>query len=537
MRLFESVLLKTPGACLEELWRRVPGYIRWTFFAAVILGLGTHLYVFTNKFANVDDLRYLFLSDYGAASGRWLLPFAAGLDGDLSFPWLIGLLGVLCLAGTACLSTSLLRIRSALGCILAAALVVTFPGSADTFCFMFTADTYFLSMLLAALGAYAAVRWGWWGSAAGALAIALSLGIYQAYLPVAAVLMVGALLFEVLDGEKTGRQLFLKGLRLVGTLAAGLAVYMLVVQVTTGGYLTGYMGLDSMGKISLRELPGMILSAYKGYFRMFIRDDLELHAGLWWVALVLVGLGSCSAGVALLWKRKLGPARTALALLLALLYPLAGDLIFVMGVKGTMHTRMLYGIVYILLLPIGLTEYSAADLGRGRRGILHRGMSWVVAGTMLAAAWNYAIVDNSAYLKADLVTRQCEAYSNRMLGRIESCPGYGPWVEVVLVGSEQWSEDLNTMPQLEDIHIYSAMNLPSLRTAYSYDYFLRCFLGFPAPVYLGSSPEAQELAATEEVREMPLYPQEGSVKMVHCESKDTDTIVVKLGEMTEAPQT
>lgn len=523
-------MLKDPETCARSLRERVPGYIRLTFCAAVLLGFGTHLYMFTNKFANLDDLPSMFFTGYGIQSGRWLLPAAAGLDGDFSYPWLIGVLSVLCLAGAACFSVSLLRIRRPLSCILAAALVVTFPASADTLAFMFTADAYFLSFLLAAFGAWAAVRWGWWGSAAGAAAITLSLGIYQAYFPVAAVLMVGALLLGTLDGEKTFKELFLKGLRLVGTLAAGMAVYLIIVKITTRGVpLTDYKGLADMGQISLRELPGMICSAYKEYYRFFLRDDLNFHAGFWWIAIVLVGLGSLAAGIALLWKKKLGPARTALALLLAAIYPLAGSLLTVMGVQGKLTVRMLYGLLYILLLPIGLVEHTADSLGQGRTRVFHAGLSWVVTVTMLTAAWNYALVDNSAYLKADFTMHQCEAYSNRLLERIESCEGYGPWLDVVLVGSDRWTWDLNIMPQMEDIHIYGVMNLPDLRLTYSYDHFLHYFLGFPAVVYLGDSEEAKTIEKTEELKQMSLYPQSGSVKLLHYEPDDKDMIVVRLG--------
>ena len=93
--------LKTPYNCASRLWRRIPGYIRLTFASAVALGLVTHLYMFTNKLTNHDDIGHLFIADYGTASGRWLLPSILGLDGNFSMPWLIGLLSILCLAGVA----------------------------------------------------------------------------------------------------------------------------------------------------------------------------------------------------------------------------------------------------------------------------------------------------------------------------------------------------------------------------------------------------------------------------------------------------
>ena len=155
------VTLNTPEAYLSSLWKRIPAYIKLIFASAVVLGIATHLYVFTNKFTNHDDLDQMFFASYGTQSGRWLLPLALRMDGEFSMPWLIGILSILCLAGVACFTAAVFRIRRPFGCIAAAAVVTAFPTAASTFAYMFTAYSYFLGLLLAAFGAYAAVRWGW----------------------------------------------------------------------------------------------------------------------------------------------------------------------------------------------------------------------------------------------------------------------------------------------------------------------------------------------------------------------------------------
>lgn len=536
MRQFTAQALKTPGECLERLWTRVPNYTRWTFFSAVVLGFATHLYMFTNKFINHDDLDQMFRIQYGRASGRWLLPAAARLDGEFSVPWLIGVLGILCLAGTACLTVSLLRVRSPLGCMLTAALMVSFPVTASTYAYMFTADMYFLSLLLAAFGAWAAVRGGWRGSAAGALAITLSLGLYQAYFPAAAVLMVGALLFETLDGEKSFKALFLKGLRLVGTLAVGLAAYLVMVRVTTRETgLVYYQGLDHMGMPPLERIPGLILEAYGKYAGFFLGNERDWNFNVLNYALLAAALGGAALLVLVLRRRRLGADRTALAAGLAVLYPLAGNLIRLLAYDGNLHDLMIYGLIYVPILLIALTEYAQPVLQERGEALTHRLVSWIVTLSLAATAWSYAITDNNTYLKAELATRQCEAYSNRLLERIESCEGFESWRAVILVGSDEWTWDLNVTPPLDSVDTSGITNLAGLRTTYSYGLFLRSFLGFPAPVYVGDTEEAKAAAELEEVRRMPVYPKEGSVKLVRYEPTGKDVIVVKLAETSEAP--
>ncbi len=452
---FAVPTLESPGECLERLSARVPGYIRLTFLSAVVLGLAAHLYMFANKFTNHDDLNQMFYADYGAASGRWLLPPVLRLDGNLSIPWLIGLLSILLLAGTACVTVSLLRIRQPLGCFAASALMVTFPTVTATFGYMFSADAYFLSLLLAAV-----------------------------------------------------------------------AGYMLSVRLTTRNTgLTDYEGISSMGKLSLAELPRLVLRSYRKYVDFFLRNDWSCHFGFMKYAFILAGLATVILAVLLLRRRRLGGARTALAVALAAVYPLAGALIYVMVPGGFVHIHMLYGLVYILLAPLALADFAAQD-GKWEAGgaALRSAASWVILLTMALTSYSYVVTANNAYLKADLGMRQCEAYSNRLLERVETCDGYKAGMDVVLVGSDVREEALNPTPEASTAWLVGIFDMGNLRTYFTYRKFLRYYLGFTGPVYTGESEIARTLAETEQVRTMPLYPEAGSVQVID------GMVVVKLND-------
>ena len=105
----------------------------------------------------------------------------------------------------------------------------------------------------------------------GAVALILSLGIYQSYFPVAAVLMVGALLFDTLDGELSLGRLFLRGVKMVLTLGVAIAAYMVIARwvMRNAGGLTDYMGISEMGHLSLGELPSLIVKCYQEYGSYF----------------------------------------------------------------------------------------------------------------------------------------------------------------------------------------------------------------------------------------------------------------------------
>lgn len=515
--------LKTPEAWLSEQWNRIPSYIRLTFASSIILGLATHLYVFTNKFTNHDDLDQMFFASYGTPSGRWLLPFALRLDGEFSMPWLIGILSILCLAGVACFTVSILRIRRPFGCVAASAIVTAFPTVASTFAYMFTAYAYFLALLLAAFGAYAAVRWGWPGSALGTVAITLSLGIYQSYFPVAAVLMVGALLLETLDGNRSFKELLLRGLRFVATLIAPMAAYLVVVRFTTMDIgLTDYHGISDMGQISLKDLPTLVYKGYEKCLSFFLKNDLGWHFSFLKYGFAAIVLCCVVLGVLLLRKRRLDPARIALAVVLVAVYPLAASLIYVMVPSGYVHGVMIYGFAYLLLLPIALADYAEDHLKTGPGAPLQAAAAWIILLTVSVAAYSYAVTDNSAYLKADLGMRQCVAYSNRLVERAESCEGYRPGMDLVLLGSIVEDPWLSPTPELDGVSVTGILDLRGLRTSWTYDRFLRYYLGYTGNIYTSFHRDSDVYAAMDEVKAMPCYPQEGSVRVIG------NAVVVKL---------
>ena len=62
---------------MQDAWRRLPATVKTAFFSTVIVGLMTHLYQFTNKLYNYDELAN-GPAGYGtgAESGRWFLKLA-----------------------------------------------------------------------------------------------------------------------------------------------------------------------------------------------------------------------------------------------------------------------------------------------------------------------------------------------------------------------------------------------------------------------------------------------------------------------------
>ena len=138
---------------------------------------------------NHDGLSSMYFDQNMITSGRWFLSVACGFSSYFTIPWIIGLIGLLWLALTAVALTELLELADPLVIMAVSGLLVSFPALASTFAYVFTMDGYMMALFLAILAVLFTKKQkkGW---LAGAVCLAFSMGIYQAYLPFAILLCV-----------------------------------------------------------------------------------------------------------------------------------------------------------------------------------------------------------------------------------------------------------------------------------------------------------------------------------------------------------
>lgn len=170
-----------------------------------------------------------------------------------------------------------------------------------TFLYLFTASAYCLAILLAVLSVWLARRGTLLSWAAGVVALALSMGTYQAYVTVAISLSLLAVFRAALDPEFTFQSTLRLGLRLMAYLAAGALLYygvLLLFLQFKGLELLSYLGMDAASSgYPFGQLPRLILDSYKQVVSFFfLPGSANGFADLWMVILDLAALalgGAC----------------------------------------------------------------------------------------------------------------------------------------------------------------------------------------------------------------------------------------------------
>ena len=146
----ESVLLR--------LYHSISKEAKLAFYSAFFCGLLVHIYMFTNKFPNHDDLAGMFSCFDQAFAGRWMIKYLMPFNTNISLPWVNGVFAILMIALSSALIVSMFRLKRPLYIVLTSMVMACSPVLASFFAYMFLADVNLFGAMLAVLGAYLAEK-------------------------------------------------------------------------------------------------------------------------------------------------------------------------------------------------------------------------------------------------------------------------------------------------------------------------------------------------------------------------------------------
>lgn len=512
---------------LDELtqrrWHRLQPAQRAAFFACIITGYLVHLYAFTNIVPCSDGLSRVYDPQQMTVSGRWFLHYASMLNGFTQMPAVIGLLSMLLLGAAAALTVGLLRLRSrSLGGV-CGAVMAAFPCLGYTFLYMFTASAYCLAIFMAVLAVQLAVR-GKWRLVPAVLLLAMAMGTYQAYAAMSIALSVLVVIEFLTRPEATLRGTLRLGGRLVAFLALGAAAYYGILQIflrVKHVQLLSYLGMDTvMTHYPLAKLPSLLVTTYKQVLAFFFIPgsvngyDTPVLSVL---NALLLAAAAVSLVAALRHDRLLRqPWRVLLLLILILLFPLAINFGQIMSPYSAPTPIMKYAFVLV---------YLAALLMLGKcDGCIPRPKAAGIAGAVCVCALLVCFLqtNNLLYTASAQAHRATQSYLTRMMTRVEDCDGYTPGMEVVIIGTipdAQMHSAIESYAQVSHYSVPIHQVAPLNKHLY---YYLNDWLSIP--IEEPSQETMAAVAGSDAFAAMPLYPQQGSVKVLD------GRLVVKLSE-------
>ena len=483
--------------------------------SAFVFGVIAHGTMLFNKFSYFDDAEAFNGVGQTINLGRWALYILKqammGVFGTkhISLPLFNGGLLILMIAGMYLLIADYLDIRSAGLNILTTGFLISFPAVTGIFGFMFTASYYFLGMFLGVLGAYIYARKKNWKTALVCIALmAFSTGIYQANIPVSLCALLLFLLKDTYESELSWKDYIKLVLAEIGICVGHLVLYLAVNSVFLSMFhmkMSPYKGTDTLGVTNIPGYLSRILSAYREFLFPVSGADRTMYpysAKYVHILLCAVMIGFCLYSFAKHFRSR--PVQTIQAVLIFLVYPLAAYFIFVMVEAKEVYTVMVFGEAFLFILFTWIMEQFPEKhkvLKMAKQGIL------CLAGLLLFLNIR---LSNISYLRAEILQSQLISYNTALISRIQSAEGYDDKLPVVYIHPLQKSTDIvSATGYLFGPSDIVPFHFSSLINNYTWEKTMRMWCGFDP-----ETGNAEDYINRKEVAEMPVYPDEGSIRVI-----------------------
>lgn len=504
--------MMTPGKLMEECKKNIKREWKTAFLSAYILGLLIHLPVMLGDIPNHDGLSSMYFDQNMITSGRWFLTVACGISSYFTLPWLIGLLGILYLACASVALTELLELHENYIIVLVSGLLVSFPALASTFAYVFTLDGYMLALFLAVLSVLLTKKYRR-GFLTGAVCLALSMGIYQAYLPFAIILCIYTILIHFIDeGEiktkvKTCLNYFYMGV-------IGVSLYYIMLQILLkiqGKELADYQGISSMtaGGGSQTGIMTMLSEMYKDFLVFSTKGNILFNNIFSFTGMLLLVGVLAVVVITLVFRRKWWKKLNFFVIigLLVIGLPFATNIILLISPNVNYHLLMRYQwVLYPILMIAFICKF-------GKESRLSTWLEWGLVCGAFVMVFNYAVADHIGYSNLEKRYEKTYAYCVRLLDRIEQAEGYYQGIPIAIVGVVGDAEfPVTDITEEVTGGMIGLSGDTLLYTADNYAQFMKNYLG--ATLNFLDVNTVGEIYYSEEYVAMDSFPGENSVKVV-----------------------
>lgn len=476
----------------------------------VLCALAAHLFALTNVLKNHDNI---LMEGYGAgtASGRWFMGWIGDLIGEIwgnyNIPFYDGLIGIFILSFAAYIGVLIFDIQNITLCVLWCGIFVSFPAVTSMMFYIYTVPYYSVAILMVMLAVYCTDRYkfGW---ASAIILLTCSIGIYQAYFPLAAGLYVSVLFIRSLTGTYNVKQSIRYAFEYLGILAVSMAAYFICLKVrlrVQNIQLNTYKGIDQMGQINPAEIPDMIVRTYREFFGIPFIDYYQLAATKI-VSWMLVILALCSMVMVIILFRDNGRLELRKkwpALVFAVVFPAAVNGITLMCYHSKIYTLMIMAGVLIYLIPILLISEI----------MKRRSVRWgypVVCAALGIVLLNYIWQSNGNYTAMYYTNQQMYHYINSLVTQVKDTEGFHTDLEWAVIGDKE-KDPLFDNPWADTPFWYGG-NKKNLMNEYSRNRFFEQILGYQIP--WADADAVKTLQKEDVVVDMPIYPDKGSIQIV-----------------------
>lgn len=520
-----------PEVIWDNVWKKRKDSLMIAVFT-FISGILIYIQMIMGWLTNPDGvwMGILFKDGYEWENtlGRIGLEKVNKLKGFFLYPALQTIFCLLLIAAITMLLYEMFGIKQKLWGFILGLLLVCSPSLCDTLTYYYTADAYTLSYFLAVLFVYIVARSKKiWALAIASLLLCISLTLYQAYVGTAITLCLLYLLYLLIKKGEHWKAVLTQGIRFLISGFIGISLYLVLYRIYCIWYRVvpeESRGFASMGKLPLQRIPKLIKQAYIYFGDYYFTNNLYNNSwhlrgkcNLIIFALIIVLV------IAFLWKHKSFSVILPSAIGLLLL-PLAFMSIVIMapevnirdvtGILMIPHMNFIYLFLLVLIDGEGIGEFVRVS------------MKWLTLASTVYMVFVLIMYVQVFQNCMRMELNRSYALAQRIVTRIEALPEYHSG-ELIVGGNAVDGNYPRSFPEMYyvvrgTVATYGYFWDSELGRQSCWVEFLRNYLG--VNYYVCNLEDLRAVMASEEYMEMPIFPEEGSVRVID------DKAVVKLSE-------
>lgn len=500
----------------------------FSFICTFLWGMAAHASIFMQNSFSHDSLGEFNGGNlWKMQLGRVFVPaYRAIMRTSLTIPWIIGILSLIWIGIAVFLTVKIFSVQSKVIIALIAGIFsvnLTVTATAATYIHDLDCDMFALLLSVLAVFLWKKYKKGFIG---GMFCVGISLGFYQSYFSVTITLVLIDLIMELLDGTDF-QKIIKKGLCALAMFLGGGILYWValkIIPVITGVSLISgnYNSVDKALSLSWKGIiynsiaawkvsVKRILTAVSGYPQSFVR---AIH-------LVMIGVFGMLI-FCMIFLSKNHQKEKMFSLVLIAILPLSMNVAHVLT-GGMSHDLMFYAVWLVYLLVI-LTAGKAYVFAKENKCNIYKKGSVVLLFLVAVILWGNVQTANAVYLEKEMEQRANASFFTRVLYEMEHTAGYtGGETPVVFVGKPdsvltrmEGFEKYYSITGNEYYYVIGALGRGRYKNYFEYN------LG--NPLVIANNDVWQEMQENEEVKKLPSYPAEGSLKMID------GTLIVKLGD-------
>lgn len=429
-----------PEKIIEKIKSNLSKELKLCFLSAIIIGLVAHIYKITNWLPNWDSLVFRYDNQNMLAMGRWFLPIACGFSSFYDLPLLSGLLSILFHTIGAMVIVKMFDVKKSVTAVLIGAMVVSFPTVTSVLTYNYVADGYALSFLLASLAAYFLTKEKP-NYILSVIFIALSVGIYQAYVTVTIMLLLFYLINETIKPTSKFKDILIKATKYLVSGAVGMGLYYLVLTVLlkiTNTALLDYQGLNDAASLSSLDLLGSLYIIKESFFSFFF--DFSNGIDLFHVINCIILIATVVFYITDIIKNKTSILKILTLIVLAILLPIGANILSFINSSIDYHNLMKMGFcVFYLFFILG---YEKVDFKNDKINIAKL---WTILLVSFVLIFNQVIIANVAYHKLNMAYEKSYGILVRVADRIEQTEGANECDSILVLGALENSKEYSAL--------------------------------------------------------------------------------------------